>query len=271
MPLRASAAELSCRERKILNSILLEVAECSPEPGLAAWNWELPIEDRRARHMLHVLKLPMGREFHMGLIDHSIGTGRWISHESDVIRGIYNPSQIANEIPLAQRSLILGLPRPKSLRRILRMIGNLGIQEVHLINTARVDKSYWSSPWLEEHAQRAALLEGLEIACRGGATLPRLPRIQQHRLFRPFAEDHLPRLVSGYQGLVLHPGVRPSEEERATRRDQPLMFAIGPEGGFVDFELELFQRAGFQKWSFGERCWSVEVAVPFSMAYFSPA
>lgn len=263
-----------------MNSILLELTEGVETTDQTArashlrpeYKWELPLEDRRARHILNILKIEAGREFHMGLIDHSIGRGKWTTSQGGYLQGTYSPSRdkTSSAATETRRSLILGLPRPKSLRRVLRMIGNLGLNEVHLIHTARVEKSYWGSPWLEPHAERSALLEGLEIACRGGQTLPCLPRINQHRLFRPFAEDQLPKLLSGSLGLVLHPGASDQRHDPGERRAQSLMFAIGPEGGFVDFEIDLFQRAGFRTWSFGERCWSVEVAVPYTIAYFSP-
>ena len=272
-----------------MNSILLDEAECSalPDKDSALFTWSLRREDRRARHLLEVLKLAPGREFHFGVINHSIGRGVCTTMDQDGLHGTYAPiKSVALETQLTsspQRSLVLGLPRPKSLRRILRMVGILGIQQLHLINTARVDKSYWGSPWLEPEALRAALIEGLEIACRAGATLPILPRVHQHRLFRPFAEDQLPQLLHGasaqsqdhsrnlVSGIVLHPGPIRSEQERRLQSSKDLLLALGPEGGFVDFELELFHKAGLQTWSFGERCWSVEVAVPYAMAYFSPA
>jgi len=272
-----------------LNSILLEEAECTalPDQASALFTWSLRREDRRARHLLEVLKLAPGREFHLGVIDHSIGRGVCTIVDQDAIHGTYAPTRsVATDTRLTsspRRSLVLGLPRPKSLRRVLRMVGNLGVHELHLINTARVDKSYWGSPWLESEALRAALIEGLEIACRAGATLPVLPKVHQHRLFRPFAEDQLPELLhttsnpsdsaevrNGVSGIVLHPGPIRSEQERRLQSSKDLLIALGPEGGFVDFELELFQKAGLEAWSFGERCWSVEVAVPYAMAYFSP-
>lgn len=269
-----------------MNSILLEETELTALSESALFTWRLRIEDRRARHLLEVLKLAPGREFHLGVIDHSVGRGICTTLDQDSLHGTYAPTQrVATEAQLAkppQRSLVLGLPRPKSLRRILRMVGNLGIHQLHLINTARVDKSYWGSPWLEGQALRAALIEGLEIACRAGATLPCLPKVHQHRLFRPFAEDQLPQLLhasstqsqshqqSDLRGLVLHPGPIRSEQERRSHSSKDLLLALGPEGGFVDFELELFKNAGLQTWSFGERCWSVEVAVPYAMGYFSP-
>ena len=45
--------------------------------------------------------------------------------------------------------IVLALPRPKMLRRILRTIAEYGVENLHLVNSARVEKSYWQSPLLQ--------------------------------------------------------------------------------------------------------------------------
>ena len=64
-----------------------------------------------------------------------------------------------DKLPLC---LVLALPRPKMLRRILRSVAEFGVAELHLINSYRVEKSYWQSPVLEGGAIREYLLQGLE-------------------------------------------------------------------------------------------------------------
>jgi hypothetical protein len=51
-------------------------------------------------------------------------------------------------------TVVLALPRPKMLRRILRALAEVGVKELHLINSYRVEKSYWQSPLLAPTALR---------------------------------------------------------------------------------------------------------------------
>ena len=87
-------------------------------------------------------------------------------------------------------TLVLALPRPKMLRRILRTVGECGVRELHLINSYKVEKSFWQSPLLVEHTMRDYLLQGLEQA---SDTI--VPEVQLHTRFKPFAEDLLPTLA----------------------------------------------------------------------------
>ena len=157
--------------------------------------------------------------------------------------------------PLPLR-LLLALPRPKMLRRVLRSAAELGIKRIHLLNAARVEKSYWQSPLLGQAMLDAYLRAGLEQACDSV-----LPQVGLHRRLRPFVEDELPALAAGSRCLIAHPAA-----ERDTSHALPgtgqLTLAIGPEGGFTDFELELFGRAGFTALSLGPRWFRVETALP---------
>ena len=86
--------------------------------------------------------------------------------------------------------LLLALPRPKALRRVLQGVAAIGVKHVVLLNSWRVEKSYWASPALAPAALREQLVLGLE---QGGDT--RLPRVELRRRFKPFVEDELPALL----------------------------------------------------------------------------
>ncbi|MOA50698.1 16S ribosomal RNA methyltransferase RsmE [compost metagenome] len=77
--------------------------------------------------------------------------------------------------------------------------------------------------------------------------------------FKPFVEDRLPALAAGSLGLVGHPGDYPACP-RAVER--PVTLAIGPEGGWIPYEVEKLQAAGLQPVQLGERILRVETAVP---------
>ena len=80
-----------------------------------------------------------------------------------------------------------------------------------------------------------------------------------HRRFKPFAEDRLPVLAAGSCGLVAHPEA--SCDFPATL-ESPLTLAIGPEGGFVPYEIDRLGRVGLEARRLGERVLRVETIVP---------
>ena len=159
-------------------------------------------------------------------------------------------------------TLVLALPRPKMLRRILRMIGELGIKELHLINSFKVEKSYWQSPLLNEPALREYFIAGLEQV---GDT--QLPRCTLHTRFRPFVEDTLPDLLAGRAGVLADPA---GTTDWPCGGRQPAVLAIGPEGGFIPFERELLLAQRLSPRSLGSRIYRVETAVPLATQSLFP-
>jgi RsmE family RNA methyltransferase len=131
----------------------------------------------------------------------------------------------------------------------------MGIREIDLINSWRVEKSYWESPRLSDENLRFQSILGLEQA---GDTI--LPTIRLHRLFKPFVCGELPEIAAGRMALLAHPG---SAQEVPRHIKQPVVLAIGPEGGFIEREAETFQQIGFTPVNLGERILRVETALPY--------
>ena len=63
-----------------------------------------------------------------------------------------------------------------------------------------------------------------------------------------------------YARLLAHPGATSSS---ARQPKPPAVVAIGPEGGWVPFEVELLEAHGFRPFSLGPRILRVETAVPY--------
>ena len=90
-----------------------------------------------------------------------------------------------------------------------------------------------------------------------------LPEVMIEKRFKPFVEDRLPALAQGSRGLIGHPGDYPP-----CPRDlaEQVTLAIGPEGGWIPYEIELLRKAGLQPVQLGERILRVENAVPALLA-----
>jgi RsmE family RNA methyltransferase len=124
-----------------------------------------------------------------------------------------------------------------------------------LINSWRVEKSYWHSPRLSDSNLRMQSMLGLEQA---GDTI--LPTIRVHRLFTPFVRGELPGIIEGRLALLAHPGGAVGSPRHVA---QETIFAIGPEGGFIDREVETFREIGFTPVSLGSRILRVETAIAY--------
>jgi RsmE family RNA methyltransferase len=150
-------------------------------------------------------------------------------------------------------TLVLALPRPKVLNRVIASATSLGVKRVVLINAWKVEKSYWKSPRLEPSNLREQAIAGLEQA---RDTM--LPSIELRRLFRPFVEDELPAIAEGTTKLVAHPR---AGAELPGNADGPVTLVIGPEGGWIAPEIESLEKIGFTAVSLGPRILRVETAV----------
>jgi 16S rRNA (uracil1498-N3)-methyltransferase len=214
---------------------------------------------RQRQHILNILKATLGDEIKLGLINGNLGKG--------IITTI-NDENILLDIQLNQApptslecTLLLALPRPKMLRRLLQTIATLGIKELHLMNAYRVEKSYWQTPFLQQDIIDEQLILGLE---QGVDTL--MPSVHLHHLFKPFVQDELPQIIQNTYAIVAHPY---ADQPCPAQYQQPLTIAIGPEGGFIDYEIDLLNTCGFTPVSLGNRIMRVETAVSYLLGRLS--
>lgn len=227
-----------------MNLLLLTPEDC-PEPGLAR------LAGRRLKHITDIHRAAVGEKLRVGLVGGLMGEGEILalSREELLLRFVLDVPP-PPKLPL---TLLLALPRPKMLKRILQTVATMGVQRLVLMNSYRVEKSFWDSPWLQSDAMREQLLLGLEQA---RDTV--LPEIMLEPLFKPFVEDRLPLLCRNTRCLVAHPG---AAELCPVALNQPLTLAIGPEGGFIPYEVEKLTAAGFEPVNLGLRILRVETAV----------
>lgn len=214
------------------------------------------LRDRRLTHMQDVHRCAVGDSLRVGRIGGLLGTAevlRLEKHEAELRVSLDTPPPA--KLPL---TLLLALPRPKMLRRVFQTVATMGVSRVVLLNSYRVEKSFWQTPFLEPEAIREQLILGLEQA-RDSV----LPEIVVEKRFKPFVEDRLPALAQGTLGLVGHPGDFPACPRAV---EQPVTLAIGPEGGWIPYEIDLLGRAGLQPVQLGDRILRVETAVAALLA-----
>ena len=151
-------------------------------------------------------------------------------------------------------TLIVAMPRPKVLRRLIMDSVTLGVEKIILLHSYRVDKSYWQTPFLQQLDQYITL--GLEQA---GDTIA--PKIEIYKRFKPFVEDVLPGLITAEcPAYVAHPY---ADIKMPFAIDHPCSIVIGPEGGFIPYEVDLLIKNGCQAVSLGNRIIRTETVIPY--------
>lgn len=214
---------------------------------------KVEITGSKLQHILSYLRPTVGDTLKAGILNGFIGEGtvtEITDHKLALTLTLQNITP--KSLPL---KLILALPRPKVLNRVIQHATAMGIKEIYIIKTWRVEKSYWDSPMLEEENLNNQMITGLE---QGKDTI--MPVINIRKRFKPFIEDELPSIIDGSLALVAHPV---SEIPCPREVKSPVTLAIGPEGGFIPYEIDSLKNIGFKSVSLGERILRVETALPF--------
>ena len=219
-----------------MNRILYRPEE--PVEGL------LTLRDARADHIRRVLRAKVGDTLRLGRLNGPLATGviETLAPQSVILR------LTEAETPQRPRTdLLLALPRPKVLRRLLPQIAALGVGRIFLTNAARVERPYFDTHVLDPEPLENALMEGLTQA---GDTL--LPQVRVIRRLKIFLEDELNQATDATRRLVLHPG-RGTPLRRLPVIPGRTLLAIGPEGGWIPHELDRFEALNFQPVTLGSR------------------
>ncbi len=216
------------------------------------------LRDHRAEHVVKVLRASPNDRVTVGIINGKMGSG--------IIKELekHKPYHVKLKVILdkivdspAPLDIVLALPRPIVFKRIISHLTALGVHHVYVVNAAKVEKSYWESSVVTDDGWRSYMREGLEQAVD-----TRLVEFSFHRGFRPFMEDVIPAIKKRYaQMLVAHPNSSHDLARVYKAGEQPVLMAIGPEGGWNDYELEQMRCQGFDRFSLGPRILRVETAV----------
>jgi RsmE family RNA methyltransferase len=214
----------------------------------------------RAEHIRLILKAAPGKTLRIGLLNGPKGSGtvEEIRSKEIILSCIFE----AETPPRPVVDLLLALPRPKVIKRLWAQLAALGIGRIILTNAEKVERFYFDSHVLETDFYTARLIEGLQQV---GDTI--LPDVRIIRQLKPFLEDELDSVFpnigkrfladpSGTQNIfqcLEKPGEKVPMSEK-------ILLAIGPEGGWTPYELELFAAHRFQLFHAGPRILRTDTA-----------
>jgi RsmE family RNA methyltransferase len=132
------------------------------------------------------------------------------------------------------------------MKRLWPVLASLGVEQILITNAARVERAYFDTQWVRPEHYQPALIQGLE---QSGDT--RLPQVTVCRRLKPLVEDQLDPLFPGARRFYSHPTEHPTQSTAGPRA--PVLLAVGPEGGWIPFEIELLETHGFEPLSLGPR------------------
>ncbi|WP_101757716.1 16S rRNA (uracil(1498)-N(3))-methyltransferase [Oceanicoccus sp. KOV_DT_Chl] len=214
-------------------------------------NNTIVLRDQRHHQILNIHGSQVGDSVKVGELNGLIGSGiieAIDQHAVTLAVDLYQTPPV--KLPL---TIILALPRPKMIRRIFRTVAELGVTQLIIINSYKVEKSFWQSPAINEDKVRQYLIDGLQ---QSKDTV--LPGIAFKPRFKPFVEDELPAIIKGTKALLAHPA---TGQHCPHQLDEAVTLAIGPEGGFTEYEAEKLLAIGFEGIHLGERILKVENAL----------
>jgi RsmE family RNA methyltransferase len=231
-----------------VNLLLLDGAELDGDRAT--------LRDRRARHLIDVLKVTVGQRVRVGVVGGRVGEAEVVALAADEV-GLAVALTDDAPGPIAV-DLAIAVPRPKVLSRVLQHAAACGVRRIDLVNAWKVDKSYLGSSRLADDAVDLALRIGAE---QGVTT--HLPEVTVHPRLMGYLDGALPEgrrlLADARSGVDLERALAPGDPS-------PVLVAIGPEGGWIPRELETFAERGFTAIRLGAPILRVEAAVTAALA-----
>jgi RsmE family RNA methyltransferase len=223
-----------------MNLILLEPLELAGTGNLVR------LADARARHLREVLKVTPGQTVRVGILNGTLGTAtvEEVADATVQIRCAFD----AAPPPAPRVDLLLALPRPKVMRRLWPQLAALGVGRILLTNAERVERHYFDTHVLSETIYRPLLIEGLQQARD-----THLPEVSIHRRLKVLIEDDLDRLVPAAARLMADPGATRRIADAVSGPMERVLLAVGPEGGWNEFERSLLAAHRFDAVGLGAR------------------
>jgi RsmE family RNA methyltransferase len=210
--------------------------------------------DARAEHIRTVLRAETGKRLRIGLLDGPKGSAlvESVTPKDVVLACTFE----AARPPRPSVDLLLAMPRPKVLKRLWSQFAALGVGRIFITNAEKVERYYFSTHVIEPSFYTPRLIEGLQQACD-----TRVPEVRVVRALKSFVTDELPQTYADATRLIADPsGSQGLVSRLAVTSSKRVLLAIGPEGGWTPFELDLFVESGFEAVGMGPRILRTDTA-----------
>ena len=118
--------------------------------------------DPRSEHVTQILHMGVGDEFAAGVIEGPIGKARITSMHEGMMSLAFEWGETPP--PLPPLTLIVGLPRPPTARKVLNEVTSLGVGAMHFVLTELGEKNYAQSPLWSSGEWRRHVINGAQQA-----------------------------------------------------------------------------------------------------------
>lgn len=213
------------------------------------------------KHIKEVLKSKVGDSLTIGELGGNIGKATIAKIDRDVIQ-LKDIKLDKEPPPKLNLTVVLALPRPKVLRRLIMDMTSLGVNRLIIVNSYRTQKSYWQSPLLDRIDE--FIFKGLQQAID---TVPL--KVELKKRFKPFVEDEFSTMLKDRdKAVIAHPYALQSWKSYLNKELMPKVLCIGAEGGWIEYEVNLLCKHGCTAVSLGERILRTETVVSAMLGYW---
>jgi len=232
-----------------MNSLIILPHECVDASSAVLLN-------ERAQYAFGTHEVRVGDVIKVAVLGGKRGEGQVI--ESSPQRVVLSISLVLPALPPKLVDLVVGLPRPQTIRKVVQAGVMFGVRSLHFVRTELGEKSYLMSTALSPESLEEEAVKAIEQIWDS-----RVPEIRVHRSFKHFCENRLP-MLGGTQApikIVAHPTGESLGGYPALGEAQEAVLAVGPERGWSEAEVGEFLARGFRSVGLGERVLRVELAL----------
>ena len=218
-------------------------------------NESLMLCDERADHIISVLKLSCGDKVRVNCINGLKGSATIFSING---RKVHLKCELKKESNRSTIDLIIAMPRPKVMKRLWAQIAAIGVNRVFIINSQRVEQSYFDSHVLKFDNYHRLLIEGLS---QSGES--HIPEVKIYNKFNSLFDDITYINYSNHLKLLANPFAKFTiyDKSKIIKEFGKILIAIGPEGGWVQSEMASFTKNKFEQVTLGKRVLRSDTAV----------
>lgn len=227
------------------------------EAELTSDDEALVVCDDRLDRLKLSMDIHAGTEFRIAVENRGRGIAKVASLTASEMSLVYGISDCLSDA--ISIDVMLALPRPKVVGRLIPRLVSMGISSLTLINAAGVKKEYFSTHWLGLDK-----IQALAIAAIEQSGVFKRPEICIQKELRPFLEDNRGCCVDGNRRLLFEPG--DIRTQYTGSNSDAVTLAIGPETGWTDFEKKLFLESEFSLFSMGPEHLASDVAAIAAVA-----
>jgi len=236
--LQVKTGGLPWKGRYCMNRVIIEKNELGADNSIRLFGY-------RAEHIINILHAGQGSEVKIGLLNGPRGRGTVVEIDGkNLLMKCSFEEGVPKEPPV---DLLLAMPRPKVMRRLWSQLSAIGTGKIILVNAEKVERQYFDNTWLDEEVYRKEMIRGLE---QSGETF--LPQVLIRKRLKPFLEDELDGICGLHDRVIADPHAGRTDF-RNLKLKEKILLAVGPEGGWTDFETGMFEERGFKPIGLGSR------------------